>query len=123
MSMRFEHVRVATIRPEDTLCDAHGNTIGEVVATTHPSPMDYDKTSEFTLALPGGERQDFKFPAGVRVWRKAHQDLIADHPHTDPGDARTECNTCGKWVFECIHSCKGVPVTAAAWKRFHEANS
>lgn len=38
----------------------------------------------------------------------------ADHPHTDPGDGRTECQTCGKWVWPVIHSCKGVPVTARA---------
>lgn len=42
---------------------------------------------------------------------------FADHPHTDPGDGRTECNVCGKWVYEVIHSCKGVPVTVAAWNR------
>ncbi|AAN01662.1 HNH endonuclease [Mycobacterium phage Quink] len=39
------------------------------------------------------------------------------HPITDPGDGRKECQRCGKWVFEVIHSCKGVPVTAAAWSR------
>lgn len=38
----------------------------------------------------------------------------ADHPHTDPGDGRQECDRCGKWVFRIIHSCKGVPVTDAA---------
>lgn len=37
-----------------------------------------------------------------------------DHPHFDPGDGRTECLPCGKWVFPVIHSCKGVPVTEAA---------
>lgn len=42
---------------------------------------------------------------------------MPDHPHTDPGDGRTECQTCGKWVFEAIHSCKGVPVTEAAVRR------
>ena len=41
-----------------------------------------------------------------------------DHPHTDPGDGRTECQKCGKWIWEAIHSCKGVPVTAAAWDRY-----
>jgi hypothetical protein len=45
-----------------------------------------------------------------------------DHPHTDPGDGRTECDVCGKWVFEAIHSCKGVPVTDAAWER-HRART
>jgi hypothetical protein len=42
----------------------------------------------------------------------------ADHPHTDPGDGRTECDRCGKFVFPAIHSCKGVPVTAAARDRW-----
>lgn len=41
----------------------------------------------------------------------------ADHPHTDPGDGRTECQTCGKWVWLVTHSCKGVPVTQAAMDR------
>ena len=41
----------------------------------------------------------------------------ADHPHTDPGDGRTECETCGKYVFPVTHSCKGVPVTARAKAR------
>lgn len=47
-------------------------------------------------------------------------EVLGDHPHTDPGDGRTECQTCGKWVFEAIHSCKGVPVTEAAWARILE---
>ncbi|WP_373234013.1 hypothetical protein [Mycobacterium marinum] len=42
------------------------------------------------------------------------------HPHTDPKGGRTECNTCGKWVFECAHSCKGVPVTDSAWERWRQ---
>mgnify|MGYP001034101932 CR=1 FL=1 len=33
------------------------------------------------------------------------------------GDGRTECQTCGKWVWEVTHSCKGVPVTEAARAR------
>jgi hypothetical protein len=41
----------------------------------------------------------------------------ADHPHTDPGDGRSECRRCGKWVWPVTHSCKGVPVTAAARDR------
>jgi hypothetical protein len=41
----------------------------------------------------------------------------ADHPYADPGDGRTECDTCGKWVFKVTHSCKGVPVTQAARQR------
>ncbi|AER47909.1 hypothetical protein PBI_LUCKY2013_59 [Mycobacterium phage Lucky2013] len=40
------------------------------------------------------------------------------HPTTDPGDGRKECQRCGKWVFEAIHSCKGVPVTISAWNRY-----
>ena len=46
--------------------------------------------------------------------------MIAGHPLTDPGDGRTECDVCGKWVFEAIHSCKRVPVTQAAWLRHRE---
>lgn len=42
---------------------------------------------------------------------------LADHPHTDPGDGRTECEVCGKWVWPAIHSCKGVPVTDRARAR------
>ncbi len=42
------------------------------------------------------------------------------HPVSDPGDGRTECETCGKWVFEAIHSCKRVPVTEAAWERHRQ---
>jgi hypothetical protein len=45
---------------------------------------------------------------------------LADHPHTDPGDGRTECDTCGKWVWLVTHSCKGVPVTKAAWARHRD---
>lgn len=48
--------------------------------------------------------------------------VAPDHPHTDPKDGRTECDVCGKWVHECIHSCKGVPVTDAAWERWHQRN-
>lgn len=44
---------------------------------------------------------------------------MSDHPYSDPGDGRTECDTCGKWVWSCLHSCKGVPVTDAAWDRFY----
>jgi hypothetical protein len=43
--------------------------------------------------------------------------MLGDHPHTDPGDGRKECERCGKWVWPAIHSCKGVPVTAAAARR------
>jgi hypothetical protein len=42
---------------------------------------------------------------------------VGDHPHLDPGDGRVECQVCGKWVHLVIHSCKGVPVTAAAKAR------
>lgn len=43
--------------------------------------------------------------------------MTDDHPHTDPGDGRTECDRCGKWVWLVTHSCKGVPVTEAARER------
>lgn len=44
----------------------------------------------------------------------------ADHPHTDPGDGREECDLCGKWVWLGTHSCKRVPVTDAAMRRWQE---
>lgn len=34
-----------------------------------------------------------------------------DHPYSDPGDGRSECETCGKWVWPFLHSCKGIRVT------------
>jgi len=30
-----------------------------------------------------------------------------DHPRTDPGDGRAECDLCGKFVWAVTHSCKG----------------
>jgi hypothetical protein len=45
---------------------------------------------------------------------------MIDHPHMDPGDGRTECEVCGKWVWLVIHSCKGVPVTERARERYAE---
>lgn len=45
-------------------------------------------------------------------------DVQVDHPHADPGDGRSECETCGKWVWEVTHSCKGIPVTQAARERY-----
>ena len=44
-----------------------------------------------------------------------------DHPHTDPGDGRTECERCGKWVWPVLHSCKGIPVTESARARHEPA--
>lgn len=41
----------------------------------------------------------------------------ADHPYSDPGDGRSECDCCGKWIWPVTHSCKGVPVTEAARRR------
>lgn len=43
--------------------------------------------------------------------------VALDHPYTDPGDGRTECLVCGKWVHLVTHSCKGVAVTVAAQHR------
>lgn len=48
------------------------------------------------------------------------QRVPADHPYTDPGDGRPECEKCGKYVWPVIHSCKGVPVTERAKARFRE---
>jgi hypothetical protein len=47
---------------------------------------------------------------------------LGDHPHSDPGDGREECDLCGKWIWPAIHSCKRVPVTEAAWRRWQERN-
>jgi hypothetical protein len=43
--------------------------------------------------------------------------VTVDHPHSDPGDGREECDVCGKWVWLVTHSCKRIPVTAAAIDR------
>lgn len=45
------------------------------------------------------------------------------HPHVDPEDGRTECGTCGKWVWPSIHSCKGWPVTESARLRFDASST
>jgi hypothetical protein len=47
----------------------------------------------------------------------ARVSTATDHPYTDQGDGRTECQTCGKWVWPVTHSCKRVPVTEAALAR------
>jgi hypothetical protein len=56
-------------------------------------------------------------PSGEPVEADPQPEIATDHPHTDPGDGRTECRTCGKWVHRVTHSCKGVPVTEAARQR------
>lgn len=48
------------------------------------------------------------------------ENMTADHPYTDPGDGRVECNVCGKWIYPITHSCKGVPVTPAARRRMNK---
>ncbi|AVO21640.1 hypothetical protein I5I01_gp34 [Mycobacterium phage MooMoo] len=68
-----ERVRVCNIRPGDVLCDARGDAVGAVTVTAHPSPVDYDKQSEFTLALSDSGTQEFKMLAGVHVWRRKRQ--------------------------------------------------
>ncbi len=50
----------------------------------------------------------------------SHPPVWPDHPHTDPGDGRTECEICGKWVWLVTHSCKRIPVTKAAWDRYFQ---
>lgn len=45
---------------------------------------------------------------------------VADHPYSDPGDGRSECQTCGKFIWPATHSCKRVPVTQAAMARYAE---
>lgn len=36
--------------------------------------------------------------------------MIVDHPYTNPGDGRKQCDVCGKYVWQVTHSCKGVRV-------------
>jgi hypothetical protein len=60
-------------------------------------------------------------PAEVDAYVTARQArLSANHPHTDPGDGRTKCDLCGKFVWLVTHSCKRVPVTPAAIARYNE---
>jgi hypothetical protein len=42
-----------------------------------------------------------------------------DHPHTDPGDGRSQCGVCGKFVWPVIHSCKGIRVAPIDPKAKH----
>lgn len=51
--------------------------------------------------------------------RRQRRLAAADHPHTDPGDGRVECDLCGKFVWLVTHSCKRVPVTPAAIERWN----
>lgn len=85
---------------------------GTTVYVMHES-MTY-KLIDFRYAEPSvTETED----ADVEDWT-----VKADHPHTNPRDGRTECDVCGKWIFPATHSCKGVPVTEAARKRWFERN-
>lgn len=52
-----------------------------------------------------------------RIIPRVEPQPLGDHPHNDPGDGRSECDLCGKWVWPVTHSCKGVPVTDAARRR------
>ncbi len=52
--------------------------------------------------------------------REQEAATFGDHPHTDPGDGRSECQVCGKFIWPATHSCKGVPVTQAARARYAE---
>lgn len=61
------------------------------------------------------DRLGYPPSVGDEEWRRR---LSADHPHSDPGDGRSECDACGKWVWPVTHSCKGVPVTEAGMRRF-----
>jgi hypothetical protein len=38
--------------------------------------------------------------------------FFPDHPHVDPGDGRSQCEVCGKFVWPATHSCKGVRVAS-----------
>jgi hypothetical protein len=61
-------------------------------------------------------------PEAISEYIRARRSRLAtaDHPHTDPGDGRTECDLCGKFVWPATHSCKRVPVTPAAIERYNK---
>lgn len=70
------------------------------------------------------ECADPECPAHRVGYSHAHLDRTwpADHPHEDPGDGRTECDVCGKYIWPVIHSCKGIPVTERAKERWRRKN-
>ncbi len=43
-------------------------------------------------------------------WRQPSGRVHVDHPYEDPGDGRSQCEVCGKFVWPGLHSCKGVRV-------------
>lgn len=101
----------------------NGNVIpiGSTTVSAHFAEIEAE-----SLRSPEDETEVFVAYRDLPVWQPVEltegtnmNKPRADHPYTDPGDGRTECDTCGKWVFECIHSCKGVPVTEAAMARFN----
>jgi hypothetical protein len=60
------------------------------------------------------------FGRNANPYRRALSDRPpADHPHSDPGDGRTQCPTCGKWVWMVTHSCKGVRVVPTVSEEDH----
>jgi hypothetical protein len=73
---------------------------------------------DFYCAAEGDHCCEVCLMASARKVAEAVSPPNADHPHTDPGDGRPECPTCGKFVWRVIHSCKGVPVTDAAMRRY-----
>lgn len=81
--------------------------------------------AEFVRAYapdPSGMTCGFDEPGPQRPSDTKEARHTGDHPLTDPGDGRSECDVCGKWVWLVTHSCKGVPVSDAARARMVERN-
>lgn len=77
-------------------------------------PRCYDLVITYKHALPCG----LCTAIAARNRERAAAAVLADHPYADPSDGRGECQICGKWIWPVTHSCKGVPVTEAATRRY-----
>lgn len=116
--------------PHRSLNFTCGREVGHAGIHLYPEALAQDGLTDDERALllcrdvPTQCGVDRLLAARQRPTRQADTDravveavVHADHPYTDPGDGRQECQTCGKWVWLVIHSCKGVPVTPAAVAR------
>jgi len=99
---------------------SYGAGYGSVDQTPlcHPNdrgrPKCYDLVTVYRHAMPC----TLCTAIAARNRERAAERALGDHPHADPGDGRSECDVCGKWIWPATHSCKGVPVTDAARRRY-----
>jgi hypothetical protein len=94
--------------------DRNGMTFSTLLLVEGETPYLYRPVP---LLFADADRWCVEIHAGPPAPNPAHRRRGPDHPHTDPGDGRTECETCGKFVWPATHSCKRVPVTDAARAR------